>query len=405
MGIRLSSKEQEELVLENQALVHHLIKKLNILPSDYDDMFSIGTIGLIKAATTFDKSKNSKFSTYACRCINNEFFMYFRKNKLHQNDISIDDPISTDSEGHTLTLSDILPNSDKDITEEIVEKEVVINFISIILNLLEPRERLIMLYKIAGTTQRCIGKKFNIAQSYISRLEKKINNKVKLYYTNKIQFKEVFSMAIVNDFYEISFSSEDIKDFNKIFATFLQNVASTNDLPDFRVTCNKTRIIIQVPAYPESFSFIAQIIQEIDNYSMEFVSNKNRTLASSNNLQTTELNNTNEHACAIKDEKVDVIEENSVDATDSVRKYEEIVEKSDIISDSKKTECENKSKKNNQVKQVRDYMLSLNSFTTKQLRQHFPNLASATINNALSLAKAKGLIKSVARGQYKVLKD
>ena len=79
--------------------------------------------------------------------------------------------------------------------------------------------------------------------------------------------------------------------------------------------------------------------------------------------------------------------------------------KSDIISDSKKTECENKSKKNNQVKQVRDYMLSLNSFTTKQLRQHFPNLASATINNALSLAKAKGLIKSVARGQYKVLKD
>ena len=377
MSMRLISKEQEELILKNRKLVYYLVNKLKINNSDYEDIVSIGTIGLIKAATTFDKSKNIKFATYATRCINNEIFMHFRKEKSHINDISLDDSIGNDGEGNELTLRDKIPNSDKDFTEVIEENEIFIKFISIILNLLESRERLIMLYKIAGIKQSFVAEIFNISQSYISRLEKKLNKKVKSYFSTKKNFEEVFSMAIVGDFYQISFSSENIKNFNKIFATLLKNITSTEDLPDFKVSCNKERIIVQVLAHPESFSFIAQIIQEIDNYSMRFVSNKNMSSNEDNslNMKTDDANN-----YMMKENRNSTIEEKN-------RTTEKL-----NIKDSK-------------VKQVRDYMLSMDYFTIKELKQHFPNLTSGTISNAIHLAKAKGLITSTIKGEYKVIKN
>lgn len=81
-------------------------------------------------------------------------------------------------------------------------------------------------------------------------------------------------MTIVGDEYRISFSSKDISQFNKIFATLLQNLTSVEELPDFKVNCSEERVIIRLPAHPESFSFIAEIIREIDDFSMSFVSNK-----------------------------------------------------------------------------------------------------------------------------------
>lgn len=272
MNIRLSSKEQEELVLKNQRLVYHFVNRLGINnPNDYEDMVSIGTIGLIKAAATFDKSKKIKFATYASHCINNELFMHLRREKKYINDISLDEVIAINDQGKEITLGDKIPSSEKDFTEELAETEIFIKCISIILNLLESKERLIMLYEIAGNTQKDIAKKLNISQSYISRLEKRINKKVKSYFLDTTkQFKEVFSMAIVGESYEISFASKEVKHFNKIFATLLQNLTDTKDLPDFKVDCNKKRIVVQIPAHPESFLFIAKIIQEIDDFSMNY---------------------------------------------------------------------------------------------------------------------------------------
>lgn len=291
MQMRLISKEQEELVLKNQRLVRHLIKKLNVSYNDYEDFISIGTIGLIKAAATFDTSKNIKFSTYAAQCINNEIFMHFRKEKSHINDISLYDPVGIDANGNELTLFDTIASSDRDFTEVLEENDVFIHLISIILNLLESKERLIMLYQIAGASQRFIAKILNISQSYASRLEKQLNKKVKSYLQTEQQYKEVFTMAIVGDFYQISFSSKDIKHFNKIFATILRNLTSTKELPDFNVNCNNERILIKIPAHPESFSFVAKIIQEIDNYSLIFVSDKTKSTMDNMNSQDVETNN------------------------------------------------------------------------------------------------------------------
>lgn len=399
MSIRLISNEQEELVLKNQRLVHYYVQRLGIFPNDskYEDMISIGTIGLIKAAATFDKSKNIKFSTYATPCINNELFMYFRKEKAHANDISFEDQISVDHEGNELTLSDIIPSSDKDFTEEIANRESFIKFISIVLNLLESRERLIILYEISGATQEIIAEKFNITQSYISRLIKKLHKKVKSYFTSTKQFNEFFSMAIVGDFYQISFALEEIKDFNKIFAT-LQNLNCTED---FKVNCSRERIIIQVPAKLESFYFIAQIIQEIDNYSMAFVSKENKLSTNNNNFQEMKTNDANGNKM-MKEDK------NSMTEGNSVEEPKETVGNSNIqdsVSDLTEVSTSLIEKENSQVNQVIDYMLSIDSFTVIGLKQHFPNLTYITITKVLSLAKTKGIIEHIGVGKYKVIKN
>lgn len=175
MSIRLNSNEQEELVMKNKKLVYHLVNKLGASQNqtDYEDLVSIGTIGLIKAAASFDDSMNIKFATYATRCINNEIFMYFRKEKSHANYISLDDTIANDSDGKELTLADKLPSTDRNFAEIVEENAIFERVINIILNLLKPKERMIMLYEMSGTTQSSIAESLNISQSYISRLEKK----------------------------------------------------------------------------------------------------------------------------------------------------------------------------------------------------------------------------------------
>lgn len=288
-NIRLSSKEQEELVLKNQRLVYYLLNKLDISPNEYEDMASIGKIGLVKAAATFDASKNIAFATYASRCINNEFFMHFRKEKSHMNDISLDEPIGDDGEGHEITLIDKLPSLDKDFTEQTEKTELFIKCVNIALNLLEPRERLIILYRIAGNTQSEIAKILNLSRSYVSKLETASYKTIKLYLYTIKQFKKFFSMAIIGDSYQISFASKD-KQFSKIFATLLQGLDSTESLPDFKINCNKEQIIIQISAYPEAFSFIAMIIQEIDNYSLSFTSNKKISKIADNSSRIDDTN-------------------------------------------------------------------------------------------------------------------
>lgn len=407
MQTRLTSKEQKELVLKNLKFVHYLVNKLDQHSYNYEDLVSVGTIGLIKAASTFDESKNIKFSTYAARCINNEIFMYFRKENSHMNDISLNDTIHVDKDGNELTICDILASPEKDFTEQIEDIYNFMRLISITLNLLTGRERLMMLCKIAGYTQKYTAKILNITQSYVSRLEKKLIKKVKSYLENTEQFKEVFSMAIVGNLYQITFSSKDIEHFNQIFATFLKNLTSTEELPDFEVINDDQRILIQIPAHPESFSFIAQIIQEIDNYSLKFVSDKTKlspndmclpnvkTTTAAKNDSITEKSITDKTAVPIID-------------TTPVKEEKEIVENSTIKSNVSTSVTEiHKSPEstiNSNVNQILDYILSKDSFTTKELKQHFPSLPPGPITCALRLAKSQGLISFAEYGKYKVNK-
>ncbi len=264
------SSDKEHLVLDNQKLVYYIVQKLGITPnsSDYEDIISIGTIGLVKAAITFDTSKNIAFSTYASRCIKNEIFMHYRKAKKYANDISINEPIGDNGEGKELTIVDLLADPESDFVKRILDKEDFIRVVEIVLNCLKGKHRIVLLYLMAGVLQKDIGKKLNISQNHVSRIQAKAIQKVQKIENKQVYYKKVFSMRIVEGEYQISFLSKEICKFNKIFATLLRNVTSVEKLPDFKVNCNRERIIIQIPAHPEAFSFIAQIIQEIDDFSM-----------------------------------------------------------------------------------------------------------------------------------------
>ena len=148
-------------------------------------MISIGTLGLIKAISTFNTDKNIKLATYASRCIENEILMYIRKNARTKNDVSLEDPLSVDWDGNELLLSDIL-GTDEDVIYRDMENEAERRILRNAVAKLSERERTIVSLRFGldtpdgqEMTQKEVAAYLGISQSYISRLEKKIMKRLK----------------------------------------------------------------------------------------------------------------------------------------------------------------------------------------------------------------------------------
>ena len=183
---RLSNGEEEIrqiLVERNLRLVVYIAKKFENTGVGLEDLISIGTIGLMKAINTFNTDKKIKLATYASRCFENEILMYVRRSNRIKGEISIDEPLNQDGDGNELLLSDIL-GTDSDITSRRIEDEVDKTLLRAAIDKLSNRERNIMELRfgfISGNekTQKEVADMLGISQSYISRLEKKIINKMK----------------------------------------------------------------------------------------------------------------------------------------------------------------------------------------------------------------------------------
>lgn len=168
---------KNELIEHNLRLVAHIIKKYYSSSVQQDDLISIGTIGLIKAINTFDPDKGTSLATYAARCIENEILMQFRAQKKTAQDISVNEPIDTDSEGNPLTLMDIISTEDE-IVEDIYKITMLKKLSTEVGRIKDPREKsiIMMRYGLDGMrpmTQLEVSKKLNISRSYVSRIEKK----------------------------------------------------------------------------------------------------------------------------------------------------------------------------------------------------------------------------------------
>lgn len=168
---------KNELIEHNLRLVAHIIKKYYSSSVQQDDLISIGTIGLIKAINTFDTDKGTRLATYAARCIENEILMQFRAQKKTSQDISVNEPIDTDSEGNPLTLMDIISTEDE-IVEDIYKMTMLKKLSTEVGKIKDPREKsiIMMRYGLDGMrpmTQLEVSKKLNISRSYVSRIEKK----------------------------------------------------------------------------------------------------------------------------------------------------------------------------------------------------------------------------------------
>ena len=170
-------KAKSKLIEHNLRLVAHITKKYFATGGDQDDLISIGTIGLIKAVTSFKSDKGSRFATYASRCIENEILMYFRNIKKSAQDVSISDTIDTDRDGNSLTYMDLMADEDT-LFEDIDLKLRTKKLYEVLEKSLLPREREIVtlrygLYGRRPLTQRETAQKLGISRSYVSRIEKK----------------------------------------------------------------------------------------------------------------------------------------------------------------------------------------------------------------------------------------
>lgn len=171
------------LIEHNLRLVVYIARRFESTGINLEDLISIGTIGLIKAINTFRPEKNIKLATYASRCIENEILMYLRKIASHRSDVSLDEPINTDWDGNELKLGDVL-GTEPDAVSRPLEDDVDLGLLREALNQLPDKEKTIvrLRYGLGGgreKTQKEVADLLGISQSYISRLEKRIIQRLK----------------------------------------------------------------------------------------------------------------------------------------------------------------------------------------------------------------------------------
>lgn len=180
-------KAENTLVERNLRLVAHIVKKFENTSEEFEDLISIGTIGLMKAIKTYDPNKRTKLATYAARCIENEILMHLRSIKKQKGEVYLFDTIGSDKEGNEISLMDIL-SSEEEVSEEvehICEEENLRDK----LKELTPREKIVleMRYGLKNGiryTQRVIAKRLKISRSYVSRIEKKALEKLAKMFEN-----------------------------------------------------------------------------------------------------------------------------------------------------------------------------------------------------------------------------
>ena len=165
------------LIEHNLRLVAHIVKKYYLSYRDQEDLLSIGTVGLIKAIDSFDVTNGARFATYAGKCVQNEILMYFRSQKKHAQETSINEPVDVDKEGNPLTYLDIL-SDDEDIVEALDTKIRHSKVYRAVREVLDEREKAVIVLRYGLTedgkvyAQREVAVRLGISRSYVSRIEK-----------------------------------------------------------------------------------------------------------------------------------------------------------------------------------------------------------------------------------------
>ena len=171
------------LVERNLRLVSHILKKYYANASDQEDLISIGTIGLIKGISTFDRSKGARLATYAARCVENEILMYFRSQKKCSQDVSLSDYIETGADGAPLALMDVV-SQDEDLLEHVSNREQLRRVCKAVDTVLTEQERqvIVLRYGLGSGSpkrQRQVAAITGISRSYVSRIEKRALQKLR----------------------------------------------------------------------------------------------------------------------------------------------------------------------------------------------------------------------------------
>ena len=182
---------KEKLIEHNLRLVAHIVKKYNSQDRDLDDLISIGTIGLIKAVNTFDEKKGGRLVTYAARCIENELLMMLRQEKKLLREVSLYEPIGTDQEGNNISFMDIICTDEETLIEQFSHRHYLCHLSEMVEQLSDDREKEIIIkrYGLQGgepLTQKEVAAELGISRSYVSRIEKRALEKLKVCYEERM---------------------------------------------------------------------------------------------------------------------------------------------------------------------------------------------------------------------------
>ncbi len=339
------NSDQQKLIEDNQRLVHYFVHKFNTkTQEEYDECAAAGLNGLIKAALTYDKSKNIKFDSYAGTCIQNEICSHLRKKVKDNNIRSFEEIIS--KEDDNIILEDTIAYTEN--FDEAENREIFIEVTKILLNYLKFKETLVMLYRMGNITQKCTGEILGFTRGYESQVEYSGKTKIKEIYNKRANNREKLYIDLIGNYYIFLFSYETIVDINNFLKSLLKYLKTIENLPYFKIARNKEYIKIYLLREPESFVTIAQIIQEFSNFII-------------------------------------------------------VGEKSSLY---KKTKKDKKITDRNVADTIRKYMLSKDSFTTREIREYFSDKYEyETILNTIYRAKVKGLITKIDTGKYVVNKN
>lgn len=175
---------RDQLIEHNMRLVIYVAKRYDTDLANLEDLVSIGTMGLIKAIKTFNSDKKIKLATYASRCIENEILMFLRKNSKRKFEVSLDEPLNRDAEGNELLLQDIIPTAEVSVVDTLDDNRRKAELLEAIKDLSEREQEIIAmrfgLFDRQELTQKETADLLGISQSYISRLEKRIIQKLRL---------------------------------------------------------------------------------------------------------------------------------------------------------------------------------------------------------------------------------
>lgn len=180
--IQGDKEARNKLIEHNLRLVAHIVKKFDNSSYDTDDLIGIGTIGLIKGIDSYQKSKSTKITTYAARCVENEILMHFRSNKKNGKTVSLNDSIGYDKDGNEVSLMEVIEDESTDIAD-LLHQEENIELLRKYFHVLTPREKEIIIKRYGllnhdEQTQKEIAKEMHISRSYVSRIEKRALMKV-----------------------------------------------------------------------------------------------------------------------------------------------------------------------------------------------------------------------------------
>ena len=257
--------KQRQLVEKNLKIVPYFLRRLPCKNTEYEDLLSVGNIGLIKATATYDASANNTFGTYAKKCIENEFYMAKRKTKNRSKEISLE---SIEEGDYNISLKDIVLVDPTDITKGIEERDSLERTLELLLNMssLKLKEKQVVFYRLGGMKQIEIGEKVDLSQGSISRVIKNAFSKVRNFINQNPDYTKEIRVRVTPTKYYLNIMLEDEAKCKLAYQILTEQRTYTDNIPDYMVSIGGSSITVSTYAEEEAYITIADILPKIEPY-------------------------------------------------------------------------------------------------------------------------------------------